>query len=418
MTAASHRLGLAFAGTFAVLGITVPYLGLWLEGRGLSETQISLVMTTTTWVRAAYTPFVGNRADRNASHRNLCRVYACFATLLTAVLFFDLRSFAGADLAFVFVFAFTLLANVAYMPVIPLVDGIVLRSVQEAQARGRRSDYAGLRIWASSAFLVVALAAGAFLEGKDPEYILVLWCAMTFVAALSTIVLPHPPSSTEKRASKGGFWQLLARRELVLLFVATALIQGSHGCYYAFGSIWWERVGHDRDFIGLLWAEGVLAEIVFFFIAARFLTLRPKLLLYAGAAAAIVRWSILATFHDAASLIAVQWLHAGSFAATHLASMRWIQKQVAPERVVTAQTLLATIGGGLGPGLAIAVSGPLFRSYEAGAFWAMTGFAAAGALVALFLPRADAKLGASLRPSTDERDAQRADEGQDPLAEG
>ncbi len=63
MTAASHRLGLAFAGTFAVLGITVPYLGLWLEGRGLSETQISLVMTTTTWVRAAYTPFVGNRAD-------------------------------------------------------------------------------------------------------------------------------------------------------------------------------------------------------------------------------------------------------------------------------------------------------------------------------------------------------------------
>ncbi|MCA8969630.1 MAG: MFS transporter [Planctomycetes bacterium] len=388
---ARHRLGIAFAGTFAVLGITVPYLGLWLEGRGLSETQISLVMTVTTWVRAAFTPYVGNRADRGGRHRQIVRFFAILATVLTALLFFDLRSTGGPSIAFAFVFAFTLLANVAFMPVIPLVDGIVVRTVQHHQGLGGRTDYAGLRIWASSSFLVVALAAGAFLEGRSPEWILVLWCAMTGIAALSTIVLPHPPSTGVARAPKGTFWKLLRRRELVVLFVANALIQGSHGCYYAFGSIWWERAGHSRDFIGVLWAEGVLAEIAFFFFAARILTVRPKILLYVGALAAMVRWSIVATRTDAISLVAVQWLHAGSFASTHLATMRWIQKQVAPERVVTAQTLLATIGAGLGPGLAIAISGPLFRAHGGGAFWAMTAFAACGAGIAIFLPRADSR---------------------------
>ena len=322
--------------------------------------------------------FIGNIADRRGRHRRIAIELAFLSMLCMSA------QLVGSG--FVWVFAFTLLASVSYAPVIPLVDGIAIRSIQETTpARGRRRpDYAAMRIWGSAAFLAVALLAGIFLEGRDREWILYLILVAHLCAALTSLGLPKRHATATKRAASGTFWKLLARRELILLFVAVALIQGSHGCYYAFGSIWWERVGHSRDFIGVLWAEGVLAEIVFFLIAARFVTIRPKTLLYLGAIAAVVRWLVIATRHDAFALLAVQWLHAFSFGATHLAAMRWMQAQVAPERIATAQTLLATVGAGLGPGLAIALSGPLFKRYEATAFFAMVGFAVVGAAVAFF----------------------------------
>lgn len=381
------RLGIAMAGVFAVLGISVPYLGLWLESRGLDEGQISLVMTSATWVRAAFTPFVGNLTDRRGRHRRMLLELAFLSTLFMVV------QIGGT--AFIGIFLFTLLASVCYSPVIPLVDALAIRTVQEAELQTepratKKPSYAAVRIWGSLSFLVVALAAGRFLEGRDREWILFLLIGTHVVALCSLVGLPRTQSVRATRSGPGGFKRLLQRREMILLFVAVALIQGSHGCYYAFGSIWWERVGHQRDFIGLLWSEGVLAEIVFFLFTARHVRIRPKTLLFIGAGAAIVRWTVIATRHDAISLLAVQWMHAGSFAATHLAAMRWVQAQVAPERVATAQTMLSTVGAGLGPGLAIAISGPLFARYEAGAFWAMVGFAVAGTMVTVFLPRADA----------------------------
>lgn len=384
MSGSTARLGLVFAGVFSVLGITVPYYGLWLEKRGLDEAEISLVFAVATWARALLTPVVGNLADRSGRHKQWITRCALAALLATAALLLDL--------GFVWVFAFVLLSSVLYMPTIPLVDALVVRDIQARSdalpAGARRPDYARLRIWGSAAFLIVALAAGAFLEGRDREWILYLMLATHALAFAASTLLPRVSPREQDRAPPGGFLRLLARRELILLFVAVALIQGSHGCYYAFGSIWWERVGHSRDFIGVLWSEGVLAEILFFALIARAISIRPKTLLQLGALAAMLRWTVLAISYDAWALISVQWLHAFTFGATHLAAMRWIQAEVAPERVATAQSLLATIGAGLGPGLAISISGPLFERYEAQAYFAMVALAGAGAVIALFLPRA------------------------------
>lgn len=48
-------------------------------------------------------------------------------------------------------------------------------------------------------------------------------------------------------------------------------MQLAHGPYYTFFSIHLETLGYSRSFIGLMWALGVVAEILLFLVMARLL---------------------------------------------------------------------------------------------------------------------------------------------------
>src|SRR5918996_1025886 len=50
-----------------------------------------------------------------------------------------------------------------------------------------------------------------------------------------------------------GFWRFV---------FAAGLIQVSHALYYGFASLHWRAAGHSGTVVGLLWAEGVIAEIL------------------------------------------------------------------------------------------------------------------------------------------------------------
>ncbi|MCP6151535.1 MFS transporter, partial [Klebsiella pneumoniae] len=51
---------------------------------------------------------------------------------------------------------------------------------------------------------------------------------------------------------------------LVLGIIGAALIQSSHATLYAFASVHWAEAGLSLTAIGLLWAIGVIAEILLF----------------------------------------------------------------------------------------------------------------------------------------------------------
>ncbi|MGZ9021073.1 MAG: MFS transporter [Rhodoplanes sp.] len=90
--------------------------------------------------------------------------------------------------------------------------------------------------------------------------------------------------------------------------------QGSHAVYYAFGTLHWQAAGHSDDVIGLLWAEGVVCEIVLFAAGAavRRRISAPWLIAVAGALAAL-RWLVLGSTTALPAVIAVQALHAFSY---------------------------------------------------------------------------------------------------------
>jgi PPP family 3-phenylpropionic acid transporter len=108
------------------------------------------------------------------------------------------------------------------------------------------------------------------------------------------------------------------RRQLL-----AALVLSGHALHDGFEVLCWEDGGIGPGAAGLLWSEGVLAEVVVFVVVG------PTLLRWPGpagsaalaASAGVVRWSVTAVTAWLPAMALVEPLHGLTFALLHLACM-------------------------------------------------------------------------------------------------
>ena len=371
------RLALFFAAAFGMVGVFIPFWPLWLEGRGFTPAEMGVMWAAGTWARVAIAPVLGNHADLAGDKRPLLRWLGCLA-LACGCLFVPRLGFAGVLVVMVGL-------SSVHAPLISLVDGLTVEAARRLTPRGIRFDYAHTRLWGSVAFLGVNVAAGWLLTGRSSELVLGVLLPLLLLVAATSFLLPHLRS--RGRTARAPVVEVLRHRPFLLLLLAAGLIQGSHACYYAYSTLHWENAGLSRGTIGLLWSEGVVAEIVIFALGARFAAVSPVRLLLLGGAAAALRWGLTAHTTSLAALAAVQWMHALSFGVTHLAAIRWIARHVPSSQVASAQALYGAVTAGIGPGIATPLCGPLFAAQGGDVFVVMAAMAAAGLLCALALRR-------------------------------
>jgi hypothetical protein len=159
-----------------------------------------------------------------------------------------------------------------------------------------RRAYGPVRLWGSAAFIAANLAAGYLLDiiaARD-----LIWLV---VAALTLCVIAGwalPPLSTRPSGSAGPTplaRTLLRDPAFIAAAAAASLIQGSHALYYSFSTIDWQAAGYGGGTIGMLWALGVLAEIVLFALSARLpAAFGPSVLIMIGGSGALLRWIAMA----------------------------------------------------------------------------------------------------------------------------
>jgi PPP family 3-phenylpropionic acid transporter len=184
------------------------------------------------------------------------------------------------------------------------------------------------------------------------------------------------------------FSALFKNKPYLLFLITAALTQASHAVYYGFGTLNWQQEGLSSSFIGLLWAVGVLAEILLFAFSGRVVRwIKAEPLLMIGAASGVVRWFALALTHDPLLLMAFQCLHAATFGATHLAAMHLISEQVAPRLQARGQALYSSVAMGLIPGVALLGAGPLFEQAGGQAYFATAAISVGACVVAFRLLR-------------------------------
>ena len=172
-------------------------------------------------------------------------------------------------------------------------------------------------------------------------------------------------------------------------FLATAALnQAGHTVLYGFATLHWQKAGLSSQAIGLLWGEGVVAEIVLFAFAGPILrTFRPETLLLTAMLGGVVRWSALAVTSDFHWLVVFQIFHAATFCAAHLGAMYFMQRAIPAAMAARAQGLYSSIASGIVPGLMVPVSGWAYQRFDGGAFWLMTATAILGAMAATMLTR-------------------------------
>jgi MFS transporter, PPP family, 3-phenylpropionic acid transporter len=402
------RLALFYAAYFAAVGIHLPFWPVWLEWRGLGATEIGYVLAAAFWPRVATSLLIPALSDRLGERRRPM-------ILLTAVTLAGLILF-GLTRDFWPLLLLSLLTGASWAAILPLGEVVAL-----GEAKRRELNYGRIRLWGSLAFILAAIGVGEWLEYAGPS--IVLWSIAATVACLLVACLLLPAGrSGEPPAAAADFRRLVGNPGFLAFVAAAGLIQVSHAVYYGFATLHWRAAGHGELVIGLLWAEGVVAEIVLFAFAAALLRwCDPVRLLILAGALTVARWALTALSTDLAVLVPAQALHAASFGVVHLAAMHYLRDRTPAELHASAQGFYAAIGTALPFGLVTPVGGWLYGVTGGGAFWAMAAIALAGtALAATGRGSSDAPPRAPSRhknPADSERahrctDHQRLDTGQ------
>ncbi|MEW6450877.1 MAG: MFS transporter [Pseudomonadota bacterium] len=369
------KLGLFYAAYFLYGGIQLPFFPLWLESRGLSAREIGFVIAVPMVVRIVFTPFIGHQADRRSALKSTLVIASGAGCLAMAVV--------GLVQGFVAIMATVIIAAVAYAPLLSLSDAYALNGLR---VRGRA--YGPVRLWGSVSFIVGNIGAGyllGFIEPGQLIWLVVFGLFVTFLAATALVPLePNAPRSETISHSPRSLWRNPA---FVLVVAAVSLTQSSHAFYYGFSTLEWRAAGVSGTVIGVLWGIGVVAEVILFAVSARLPSaLAPTLMIALGAGGAVVRWTAMAFEPPSGWLLAIQILHAASFAATHIGAMAFLARAVPRELSATAQGTLATAGGIL-TASATGLSGLIYATSGSLTYLVMAAMACVGGTCALVAHR-------------------------------
>lgn len=365
------RTSLFYASTIGVIGAYLPFFPVWLKAIGTEAAWIGVITAMTSLARCTILPFIISFAER----RGIMRRTMIFCAFATAAGFAAL-GFVQQPLAIALLFA---LIAVLWTPLGPLTDGYALKGVVLYGI-----DYGPMRMWGSVAFVVGALGCGALLGVVDERHLIwIIFGLAVLCAAVSLIMVPLTPVGSPVAAAPAtpaarGI-DLLRQRPMLAILIASALIQGSHGAYYVFGSIVWQGQGYGGFSIALLWSLGVIAEIITFAISPRF-TMSPALLVIMGAATGVLRWIISAQLPSLEVQLPLQLMHGITFGFTQVGSVALLVRAVPHHLLASSQGyLVASIG--ITNGLVLMLSGLVYARFGLGIYYVMAGMALVGGLV-------------------------------------
>lgn len=362
------RLSSFYLFYFALLGSTAPFLALYFDHLGFSSARIGELVAIPMLMRCVAPNLWGWLGDRSGQRLLIVRLGA-LCTLASFSLIFVAKSYAWLALVMA-------LHAFFWHAVLPQFEVITLAHLQ-----GQTARYSQVRLWGSIGFILTVVALGRLFEWLSLDIYPVALVAIMAGIVLASLWVPNAqPPGQHERSGGGGFLRQLASPGVAAFYVCVALMQLSHGPYYTFLTLHLERLGYARGTIGMLWALGVVAEVLMFlamsWILARF-SLRRVLL--ASLLLAALRWWLLGTFAEHPGvLLFAQLLHAATFGSFHAAAIAFVQRSFGARQQGQGQALYAALAGTGG------ALGALYSGYSWNALGATITFsiASVAALVA------------------------------------
>jgi PPP family 3-phenylpropionic acid transporter len=348
---------------FASLGVLVPYWSLYLQGEGFNAVQIGELTAILLGTRIVAPYIWGWIADHRGTRMKIVR----FASFLGTALF----SCILIDNSYLWIAGCMLIFSFFWNASLPQFEVTTLQHLGE-----HSHFYSQIRLWGSIGFILTVMLLGKVLEYLNTQVIpYAMLIAMTGIWLIS-LVVPES-SSRHLHIESTSFWTVIKRPEVIAFLVVCFLVQVSHGPFYTFYTIYLEQHHYDRGMIGLLWAVGVIAEVIVFLFMHKWLPkLGIKVVLLISAFLGAVRWVLVALFPTHLELMLIaQLFHAASFGSFHVSAIAWVHHHFTGKHQGRGQALYSSVGFGAGGAI-----GSLYSGY----FWVMPGptatFLTAGAI--------------------------------------
>ncbi len=330
------RLSSFYFTYYMFVGAFVPYWSLYLKSVAFSAVEIGILLSLFQISRIFSPSFWGWLADR--SNRRVLWIK------LTAL--FGLLGYIGVFFGTSFIWLFFVMAALSIFTssTLPLAEAVTMAHIEPAN-----QPYGRIRVWGSIGFIVAVLGLGVLLDYAPIASL--LWCLLLIQASLFLLSFkipePHVPSHHTDHLP---VMNIVMRPEVMALLIGSFLMVGAHSVYYSFYSIFLEARGYSKTMIGLLWAIGVICEIMIFMImpklTARF---RLKEILVISLILAVLRFAMIgAGTGSIVVLILAQTLHAATFGSFHAACVAIVHEYFRGRHQAKGQAIYSSVSYGLG----------------------------------------------------------------------
>ena len=348
----SARLGSLYGLYFAVVALSIGWFGPYFQSLGFSASEIGIAIGVLTGSKIIAPYLWGTLGDYLPNRLRVVQIGVIGSTLAAGLLLLDV-DFFGLCLVLA-------LFGVFWNAIIAQFDTLTLEYLGNDHHL-----YSSIRVWGSIGFIAMMLASGWLFS--DVEYGILPWLIIAglLVSAAISMTLPghgrvHPSENSDE-----GIRSRLSNASVLIFFVVASLNQLTHGPLNVFFTLYVQDHGYTAFQAGQLWALGVLAEVILFFVLPRFIrTLDLRVLLTVSLALGSMRWILIGAYPDVVWLvIMLQLLHAFTFGAIHSVSIEFIRRWFPGKLSGRGMALYSGCVFGIGGSLGATLSGIAWESF-------------------------------------------------------
>lgn len=338
---------------FAVVGTLIPFWGVYLKSLGYSSQDVGIISAIILATRILAPNFWGWLADRTRERLKIIRYGSFLAAIVFAGVLLDQRYWWLVLVVSCYTFF--------WHAVLPQFEVITL-----GYLAGNYHKYSQIRLWGSLGFMAAVIGLGLVFDVLPIKFLPLFILSFLILIWLSSLSL-QDKSGNKNIESASGFLSIVTQPVMLCFLASSFLLQVSHGPYYTFYTLYLvENHGYSSISTGLLWALGVLAEVVIFIVMPQILrnySLR-KLFLFALLLTGF-RWVLIGFCANSLMvLLFAQLLHASSFGVAHSVSIELVRNYFKGGHQGQGQALYSSFSFGAG-GAAGALIGGLLWDYSA-----------------------------------------------------
>lgn len=308
----------------------LPVLADFCHNKGLTPSQISLVLSTTPIMMFAVQPLYGFLADRFGYKKSLL-IASSLASISYLVYLID-------D-GFYWILLSTFLMSIFYNTIQPLLDSISLNLVEV----DKKLSYGSLRVAGALGWSFTGLIIGQVIDQFDIKFIFLvssISMALFFVFVFLMKNENQENIVVETLTLKGAS-RLFKNKQLLLLLAIVLLVSVAGTSIWNFYSLYMKANGASATLVSYGLSLQGLVEIPFFYFSARIIArlgMRTTLLITVIATAIrLVLYSVTTTPEFA---LPVELLHGVSWSLFWVVCVELVYKLVQKEVLATGQSLL------------------------------------------------------------------------------
>lgn len=279
----------------------------------------------------------------------------------------------------------TFMFGLVYYTVAPFIESLASLFLKEEGI-----DYGKARTWGSVSFTLVGIAAGGIIGyvGSVALYYILIILLVLYVVFM---FLPQPKlvrtltvnKSDNNNTGKLYSW-VLKDKNAVLLILVIFLYQLSHTAYNNYNALYLDSMNISAKWMsGLILNISVIAEILFFIFSKKIIgKIKPTQLLVFCGIGAIIRWLMLAIFHNIYVFVVMQTFHAITFAVGHIAFILILNNRFNTEKIIDMQILYTAICYQLSMTIGLYIMGAIWNINSSLVFYVSAGIALVGTIFA------------------------------------